>query len=69
MLRAKHQKMILKEIGLDVQWKDLTVGMLWGVDLKSRMKVIKAILEQAQGNTFCLLCCSITQARDVLFLI
>lgn len=51
ILRPKHQKMILKEIGItDTTWRDLTVGRLWKQDLRKHLKAIRYVLEQAQGE-------------------
>lgn len=53
MLRPKHEKLLLKEIGLaSVSWADLTVGQLWAIDdFKSHTKAIKSIMDTAQGES------------------
>lgn len=53
MLRPKHEKMLLKELGLaHVPWNELTVGQLWAIpDLKAHAKAIKSILDTAQGES------------------
>jgi len=52
MLRPKHEKMILKELGLaHIAWADLTVGQLWAIDLKAHSKALRNILDTAQGES------------------
>jgi dynein heavy chain 1 len=52
VLRPKHQKMLLKELGInDVTWNQLTVGRLWQIDLRKHLKAIRSVIEQAQGES------------------
>lgn len=51
ILRAKHKKQILKLLKLKGQWRELTVGSLWESKPKQHLKGIRAILEQAQGES------------------
>lgn len=51
ILRPKHQKIILKELELNVVWSSLTLGALWKADLQRHDKALRAVLEQAQGES------------------
>ena len=51
ILRAKHQKLIMKELRLSGLWAQLTLGQLWEADLKKYEKALKAVLEAAQGES------------------
>ena len=51
VLRAKHEKAILKELGLQVSWSELTVGQLWACDMAAHAKAVQAILTAAQGES------------------
>ena len=51
VLRPKHEKAILKELGLQVGWSELTVGQLWDTDIKAHAKAVQAVLTAAQGES------------------
>ena len=53
MLRPKHEKMLLKEIGLaHVPWNELTVGQLWDIpDLKVRARTRTRTQAHGQAHT------------------
>ena len=51
VLRPKHEKLILKQLSINVPWSELTVGQLWARDLKAHQKALQAILTAAQGES------------------
>ena len=51
VLRPKHEKQILKQLGINTAWSELTVGQLWATDLKAHQKALQAILTAAQGES------------------
>ena len=51
VLRPKHEKAIMKELGLQCSWAEVTVGQLWDADMKAHAKAIQAVITAAQGES------------------
>jgi len=53
MIRPKHEKQILKELGLSqLAWSEVTLGHLWSVpDWPVHVKAVRHILDTAQGES------------------
>jgi dynein heavy chain 1 len=50
VLQPKHKKAIMKELRLSGMWGEMTLGQLWGAELKRSEAALGAIIQTAQGE-------------------